>query len=397
MGTLDLIVIGAGAVGSAALRAASEAGARVLGLEQYVPANQRGSSHGHSRIFRHAYFEHPDYVPLLQHATARLESLERESGTHLLHRSGMLLMGGPGCPTVTGAIESAQRWGLPLDALDASAIRGRFPWFDVRGDTRGAFEANAGIVRPEATVRAAVQVALARGAELRTEQRVAAVAEDDTGVSVVTGSGTQRAAGVIIAAGPWAPLLMPELRPLLRVTRVVQAWLEPQDGTDASAMPCWLYDRGPGRRAIYGLAPDPMAASAPHGPPSPSRLPKVGLHGSDVVVDPDRGADPVTRADTDALLAAYRAIAPSLAGRIVESATCLYTMSPDEHFIVGPRPGCRRTFFAAGLSGHGFKLAPAIGDALVDLALLGNTTLPIGFLSPGRFGVRPAADGWIQS
>jgi sarcosine oxidase len=204
---------------------------------------------------------------------------------------------------------------------------------------------------------------------------------------VETPSGTERAAAVIIAAGPWASALMPELRPLLRVTRVVQAWLEPRDGTDASAMPCWLYDRGPGRRAIYGLAPDPLEASPPNGLPSPSRYPKVGLHGSDVLVDPNRGAAPVTTADTDAILAEYGAIAPSLAGRIVESATCLYTMSPDEHFILGPRPGCRRTFFAAGLSGHGFKLAPALGDALADLALLGSTSLPVGFLSPGRFGV----------
>jgi sarcosine oxidase len=383
----DVIVIGAGAVGSAALRAASEAGARVLGVEQYTPANPRGSSHGHSRIFRHAYFEHPDYVPLLQHATARLESLERETGSRLLHRCGMLLMGAPGCPAVTGAIESARRWGLPLDALDAAGIRSRFPWFDVGPDTHGAFEANAGIARPEATVRAAIQFALARGAELRLRQRVDAVVEDDAGVTVVMPSGTERAAVVIIAAGPWASALMPELRPSLRVTRVVQAWLEPRDGTDTSAMPCWLYDRGPGRRAIYGLAPDPMEANPPNGPPSPSRYPKVGLHGSDVLVDPDRGAAPVTTADTDAILAEYGAIAPSLAGRIVESATCLYTMSPDEHFILGPRPGCRRTFFAAGLSGHGFKLAPALGDALADLALLGSTTLPVGFLSPKRFGV----------
>ena len=383
----DVIVIGAGAVGSAALRAATEAGARVLGLEQYTPANPRGSSHGHSRIFRHAYFEHPDYVPLLRHATARLVSLERESGSRLLHRCGMLLMGAPGCPAVTGAIESAQRWGLPLDALDATGIRSRFPWFDVPSDTHGAFEANAGIVRPEATVRAAIQFALARGAELRLEQRVGAVVEDDAGVTVETPSGTERAAAVIIAAGPWASALMPELRPLLKVTRVVQAWLEPRDGTDASAMPCWLYDRGPGRRAIYGLAPDPLEVSSPNGLPSPSRYPKVGLHGSDVLVDPDLGAAPVTTADTDAILAEYGAIAPSLAGRIVESATCLYTMSPDEHFILGPRPGSRRTFFAAGLSGHGFKLAPALGDALADLALLGSTSLPVGFLSPGRFGV----------
>jgi len=385
VGTFDLIVIGAGAVGSAALRAATEAGARVLGLEQYTPANLRGSSHGHSRIFRHAYFEHPDYVPLLRHATARFESLERESGTRLLHRCGMLLMGARATAVVRGSIESARRWGLPLDELDASALRARFPWFAVTDDTIGAFETNAGIVRPEATVHAAVQVALARGAELRTALRVNQVVEDDNGVSVVTDSGSERAATVIIAAGPWAPRLMPEFRPLLKVTRQVQAWVEPQDGTDTSAMPCWLYDRGPGRRAMYGLAPDPSAPGSPDGSPSPSLRPKVAFHGSDVAVDPDRGAAPVTATDTDAILATYRGIAPALAGRMVESATCLYTMSPDEHFILGSRPGCRRTFFAAGLSGHGFKLAPALGDALVDLALRRRTELPVGFLSPDRF------------
>jgi len=384
----DVIVIGAGAVGSAALRAASQSGARALGLEQYTPANLRGSSHGHSRIFRHAYFEHPDYVPLLRHATARHESLERESGTRLLHRCGMLLMGPPDSAVVHGSIESARRWGLPLEALDAAALRTRFPWFAVTNETIGAFEANAGIVGPEATVRAAVQVSLARGAELRTALRVHEIVEDAGGVAVLTDAGVERAATAIIAAGPWAPLLVPELRPLLKVTRQVQAWVAPTPGTETAAMPCWLYDRGPSQPAIYGLAADPSAPGSPVGSPSPSVHPKVAVHGSDVVVDPDLGAAPVTAADTHAILAAYRRVAPPLAGRVVESATCLYTMSPDEHFILGPRPGCRRTFFAAGLSGHGFKLAPALGDALVDLALRGRTELPVGFLSPDRFAGR---------
>lgn len=391
MGTLDLIVIGAGAVGSAALRAAAEAGARVLGLEQHTPANLQGSSHGHSRIFRHAYFEHPDYVPLLRHATARFESLERESAARLLHRCGMLLMGRHDSAVVHGSMDSARRWKLPLDALDAATLRTRFPWFAVTDGSMGAFEANAGIVRPEATVRAAVDVAMARGAKLRTARRVYEFVEDSTGVSIVTDAGTERAAAAIIAAGPWATRLMPELGPLLRVTRQVQAWVAPKHGTDAATMPCWLYDRGPGLPAIYGLAPDPSAPGSPDGSPSPSAHPKVAFHGSDIVVDPDRGAAPVTAADTDAILAGYRGVAPALAGRVVGSATCLYTMSPDEHCILGARPGCRRTFFAAGLSGHGFKLAPALGDALVDLALRGRTELPVGFLSPDRFAAGRAA------
>jgi len=381
----DVIVVGLGAVGSAALRAASEAGARVLGIEQHVPANLHGSSHGHSRIFRHAYFEHPDYVPLLRHATARLELLERASNARLLHRCGMLLMGPPNSQTVLGSLDSARRWGLPVDALDASALRAGFPWFTVTDDTIGAFEANAGVVRPEAVVHASVAVALERGAEVRTASRVRRVVEDATGVSVETDAGTERAAAVILAAGPWAPALMPELAPLLKVTRQVQAWFAPTEGTDASDMPCWLLDRGHERPALYGLAPDPRAPGQPGESSSPSRHPKAAFHGSDRVVDPDRGAAPVDASDTDSIGAAYRQIAPSLAGELVAAATCLYTMSPDEHFIVGTRPGHRRTHFAAGLSGHGFKLAPALGDALAGLALHGRTNLPIGFLSPGRF------------
>lgn len=385
MNNWDLIVVGAGAVGSAALRAASEAGARVLGIEQFAPAHTRGSSHGHSRIFRHAYFEHPDYVPLLRHATARFESLERESGAVLLNRCGMLVAGPDDSATVRDTLASAQRWGLPLEPLDTRALRARFPMFSFGDDAIGAFEANAGIVRPEATVHASLQVALARGAELRTGTRVRCVVEDATGVSVEADQGSERASALIIASGAWTSRLIPELTPLLEVTRQVQAWIAPADGIDASSMPCWLFDRGPGRPAIYGLAPDPTAPASADGSPSPSRHPKVAFHGSDIVADPDLGAAPVETSDVARLLEGYRSIAPGLAGSPVAAATCLYTMSPDGHFLVGTRRGLRRTHFAAGLSGHGFKLAPALGDALVDLALRGRTDLPIGFLSPARF------------
>jgi len=386
----DLIVIGAGAVGSAALRAASEAGARVLAIEQYTPANRRGSSHGHSRIFRHAYFEHPDYVPLLRHSTARFESLERESGASLLHRCGMLVMGPRDSELVRGSLDSARRWELDVEGLDAAALRSRFPWFAVPDDTSGAFEQDAGIVRPEATVRASIRFASTRGAELRTTSRARGVAEDLTGVTVETDDGNERASAAIIAAGPWTSLLLPELAPLLTVTRQVQAWLAPSEGTDASGMPCWLFDRGPQQRAIYGLAPDPLPPGAMPDALAPSRYPKVAFHGSTDAVDPDVGAPPVGEDDVERLRVAYGAVAPALAGPLAAAATCLYTMSPDGHFLVGTRYGCRRTHFAAGLSGHGFKLAPALGDALCDLALRGCTELPVGFLSPRRFATRTA-------
>lgn len=378
MNRWDLVVVGGGAVGSATLRAAAESGARVLGLEQFTPAHARGSSHGHSRIFRHAYFEHPEYVPLLRHATARFESLEVESGQALLHRCGMLVMGTRGSEIVSGSLESSRRWQLQVEELDAVTLRARFPWFATRGDTLGAFEPNAGIVRPEATVNAAIDVACRRGAEFRTQSRVQRVVEVANGVTVETAEGHERATAVVVAAGPWTGSLLPELAPLLKVTRQVQAWFAPTAGTDASAMPCWLFDRGPDRRSIYGLAPDPLARAS---------FPKVGLHGSDDRVDPEVGAHPVNAHDIGRVREALRECAPSLAGPPVEAATCLYTMSPDGNFLVGTRRGCRRTHFAAGLSGHGFKLGPALGDALAAIALEGHTDLPIGFLAPERFAI----------
>jgi sarcosine oxidase len=381
----DLIVVGGGAVGSNVLRAAAESGARALGLEQFTPANTRGSSHGHSRIFRHAYFEHPEYVPLLRHATARFESLEIESGEPLLNRCGMLVMGPPGSETVRGSLASAERWSLDVERLDDATIQRRFPWFDVPAGTIGAFEANAGVVRPGAAVNAALRVAESRGVELRNGIVVRGVIEDATGVTVRTAEGSERASAVVIAAGPWARQLIPELAPLLRVTRQVQAWLAPASGPDPGPMPCWLYDRGPDRLAIYGLAPDPSARTDSDRVPSPARHPKVGLHGSEETADPERGARPVDSNDIELVRDALRSCAPRLAGELVDAATCLYTMSPDGNFIVGSRRGSRRVHFAAGLSGHGFKLGPALGDALAELALQGRTRLPVGFLSPERF------------
>jgi sarcosine oxidase len=189
---------------------------------------------------------------------------------------------------------------------------------------------------------------------------------------------------VIVCAGAWTARLLPELAPLLRVTRQVQAWVAPRAGTDPAGMPCWLLDRGPRQPAVYGLAPDPRAAAAD--PASPSRLPKVALHGSDVLVDPDAGAAPPADRDLARVHRAYSGIAPGLAGEVAAATTCLYTMSPDGNFLLGTRRGSQRTHFAAGLSGHGFKLAPALGDALCELALNGRTRLPVGFLSPDRFG-----------
>lgn len=380
MRTWDVVVIGLGAVGAAAVRALSERGARVLGLELDAPAHMRASSHGHCRIFRHAYFEHADYVPLLRHATKRFESLEREANVALLHRCGVLLLGEPDSTVLRRSHDAARTHGLDVEPLDRTALSRRFPWFALPADAHGLFERDAGLVRPEAAIEAALRTATARGAEIRLATRVRELRASDREVAVATDRGVETARSVVVAAGAWAKQLLPELAPLLRVTRQVQTWVAPRAGVDARALPCWLLDRGEHLPSLYGIPADPLAA-----PSSPARAPKVAFHGLPDEVDPDAGAAPPTANDLEPLRSQYERLAPSLCGAHVDAATCLYTMTPDQDFAVGTSRASANVHFAAGLSGHGFKLSPALGDALADLALAGRTELPISFLSPQRF------------
>ena len=381
MADWDLIIVGAGAVGAAAARRAGEAGARTLVLDLDTPAHARGSSHGHGRIFRHAYFEHPDYVPLLRHATARFASLEREEGVPLLHRCGVLLLGDAQSTVLRRSLAAARQWRLDVEALAPPALARRFPMFGSRGaeGLRGVLEADAGIVRPERAIAAALAAAQRRGVRVRLGTRVLDLEETGPVVAVHTDGGNFTAERVIVAAGAWAPQLLPRFRQLLRVTRQVQAWVAPVQGHALAGMPCWLLDRGTAAPAIYGLAPDPLGGD------TVAAFPKVAFHGSEILVDPDRGASPPGALDLDPLLEVYRGVAPGLAGQIIAASTCLYTMSPDGDFLVGTTGPNSRLHFAAGLSGHGFKLSPTLGDALVERALFGKTEHPIGFLSPGRF------------
>jgi sarcosine oxidase len=383
MNVWDVIVIGVGAVGSFALREASRRGARALGLELAEPAHARGSSHGHCRIFRHAYFEHPDYVPLLRYATRGFEELERERSVQLLHRCGVLLLGKRDSMILSRSLLAARTHGLPVADLDARDVAQRFPWFASPLAERGVLEQDAGLVRPELAIAAAVASARSAGAEVRLCTRAITLRADAHGVEVATENGTERARSVVVAAGAWAAKLLPELRPHLTVTRQVQTWVAPQPGGSQDGMPCWLLDLGDDARSLYGIPADPLADAQ-----SPARFPKVAWHGSNDVVDPDVGAMPPSEHDTGPLLAAYARAAAPLAGRIQDAATCLYTMSTDGDFLVGRSRESERIHFAAGLSGHGFKLAPALGRALCDLALIGHTELPIGFLSPDRFATR---------
>jgi sarcosine oxidase len=374
----DAVVVGLGAMGACALAELARRGKRVLGIDRFAPPHERGSSHGGSRVIRLSYFEHPDYVPLLRRAYDGFDRLSKDSGVALRYETG-LVMGGPtGNRVAAGMLRSAREHDLVVEAIDGAELVRRHPQFSVPADWEIVCEQKGGFVRPEATIRAALEAARKAGATIELNAPIDAWRADGDGVWLRTARGTSEARSLVLSAGAWMGGILGGGVAKLRPTRETIVWLD--DAADplwqSSKMPVWLFERGGGPE-IYGVPAFPDMGE-PRGM-------KVGLHCRGDEVDPDEAfgvADGAVVAET---MSAVRERIPSAQGRAcVNAKNCLYTMSPDSNFIVGLHPAHANVAIACGFSGHGFKFAPAIGEALADLATEGKTPLPIGFLRPGR-------------
>jgi sarcosine oxidase len=376
--TYDVIVLGLGGMGSAAAYHLAARGRRVLGLERYGPAHDRGSSHGGSRIIRQAYFEGVDYVPLVLRAYELWQRLDRDSGRQLLRITGGLMLGREQSAVVRGSLESARQHGLDHEMLDAATIRRRFPPFQPGPDTVALYEAQAGIVFPEASVAAHLERAAALGAELHFEEPVAnwePVASDGA-VAVTTTSGRYEAGRLVIAPGAWAPELLRDLGLPLVVERQVQYWLKPHGGIEPflpERFPIFIWDdeQGPG---LYGFP----AIDGPDGGV------KIALHHGGVACTPQTIDREVHAEEIGRLQERIATQIPDLNGQLLRAVTCMYTNTPDEHFIVGLHPRHAHVALACGFSGHGYKFASVVGEILADLATEGATSHPIQLLDPTR-------------
>ena len=368
----DVIVIGLGAMGSAAARSLAGRGARVLGLEQFVPAHALGASHGGSRIIRMAYYEDPSYVPLLRTTFDRWARLERESGQRLVNRCGALFIGPRDGEVYGGTLRAARQHRLDHEVLDGAEIRRRYPVLAPDDSPYAVHEDVAGIVAPEAGVQAHLDVAERAGAELRFETPARSWSADGDGVVVRTSTGSHRAARLILTPGGWASGLLglPDLP--LRVERRLQLWFEPLDQHAAfAALPVWMWERLDGL-VFYGL---PMRDGAA----------KVAIHNRGGPCHPDTVERSIDPAEVAQMRDVLRDSVPDLAeGRLVRASACTYTLTPDHHFVVGAHPEQPSVTIACGFSGHGFKFAPVIGEVLADLALDGHTNHPVGLFDPTR-------------
>lgn len=377
----DVIVLGLGGMGSAAAANLAGRGLRVLGLERHTPAHALGASHGGSRVTRQSYFEDPAYVPLLLRAYDLWEALERETGADLLHLTGGLFFGDPSSTVVRGSLRSAREWDLPHDELDAAEIARRFPTMEPEADAVGLYEERAGFVRPEATVRAHLGLAARRGADLRFEDPATAwEAHDDGTVTVRTAGETHRADHLLVCPGAWAPDLLPDLALPLRVTRQVMWWFAPTVGAaafDEAHHPVYVHEDAAGLQ-VYGFPAHDDPADGVKVAYFRSGLPTA-------VAELDRTLLP---GEEEAFRRDVAAVVPGLPGALLQAKVCMYTNTPDEHFVIarggGEQAFAEQVTVACGFSGHGFKFVPVIGEILGDLVAEGATAHPIGLFDPRR-------------
>ena len=387
--TYDAIVVGCGAVGSATALQLARRGASVLALDRFAPGHDRGSSHGETRIIRLAYAEHPDYVPHLRRAYELWAELEREHGAQLYYETGLLEVGPRDGAFLRSIRASAREHGLALEELAREEVERRFPLFALDPGHAAVFEQRAGYLLVEACVRALAAAAARAGAELRTGVAVTGWTAHEHGVEVTLEAGgtteALTARRLVITAGAWASELLADLGLPLHVLRKPVFWLGPS-GPRSGASLTFIYDTDWG--SFYGF------------PSLDGESMKVAEHSGG-----ERVADPLTvdrsmRHDDLARVEAFRARhLPSVDGEVRRHDVCMYTMTPDEHFIVDRHPRHANVVFAAGLSGHGFKFAPVLGEVLADLALEGHTELPAAFLGLGREGLTAGAavrSGWRE-
>lgn len=374
----DVIVAGVGTMGAAACYHLAKRGLSVLGLEQFDIPHGRGSHHGHSRMIRQSYFEHPDYVPLLKRAYELWEELERESGLDVIEITGGLYLGSPGATILAGSRLAAETHGLPHDRLDRAGLAERFPAFQIPDHFEGFYEERAGYVVPERAMEAHVKLALAEGAVLKAREGVNDWEADGKGIRVRAGTCEYLADRLLLTAGAWTGRCLGSLEIELVATRQLLAWFQPREPKlfERGSFPCWFIESD----SPYGHYGFPLQAEQPGL--------KIALHRPGEPIDPDQlpavqsAPDP---SEIDALRATLATFLPGGAGPLLETRSCLYTNSVDGHFIVDQHPEVPAVTLACGFSGHGFKFATVMGEILADLAEAGKTDHPIDFLRLRRF------------
>jgi sarcosine oxidase len=372
----DAIVIGQGAMGSATTYHLARRGVRTLGLEQFDIPHEKGSSHGINRIIRLAYWEHPSYVPLLRRSYELWRDLENISGERLLVITGGIDAGAESSDTVRGSLLSCELHHLPHETLDAAELHKRYPGYRFPRDLMAVYQPDGGFVLSERAIVAHVAAAQALGAEVRAREPVLSWEPNGSGVRVRTPRGTYEGQRLVITAGPWAAKLVPELARTAVPERQVLIWAQPlrPEYFRLGAFPVFNMEAPEGR--FYGF---PV-----YGIPG-FKLGKY--HHLRERTDPDLVDREIHAEDEEVLREGIRRYFPDADGPTMAMKTCLFTNSPDEHFILDAHPQLSQVCIAAGFSGHGYKFASVVGEIMADLTMDGGSRLDLSLFRLRRFAV----------
>ena len=371
----DAIVIGLGATGGAALYHLAKGGSRVLGLDRFQPPHNRGSSHGHTRIYRQAYYEAPEYVPLAVRALELWHQLEADTYRRLFRKTGALTVAREDNALLVGAQTSAQQHGIAHEILSRAETLKRFPAFMPPRETISLFEPTAGVLFADLCVETHLEVAKLAGAAMHLDEAVTSIDQRaDGSVVVKTAKATYGAARVVVAAGAWTPRLL-NLEHAFRVTRETVHWFNSVSPSALAAhCPVSLMALDDGR--MFYSIPDFGDGF------------KAGLHHSGRTGDAHAAPESVNAEDAAAVAEVVAQCVPVAAGPIRASVPCFYTTTADQHFAIGPLPWSPGIVLAAACSGHGFKFAPAIGEAVAQMVRGQPTALPMDVFNVSRLGTQ---------
>ncbi len=375
----DVAVVGLGAMGSAAAWQLARRGQRVIGFDRFRPPHLFGSSHGDSRGIREAYYEDPSYVPLVRRAYELWDELANAVGKPIFRQTGALSLGAQNADLVQGVIASAREHDIPIEHLDAADLRRRYPGILVSDDLVGVFEQRAGMLDIDAALNGQLDQAAAHGADLRFNEPVDRwlpldLNDLESPVTLRTNRGEYQAERMLIASGAWNAGLLGKLDLPLTITRQLMYWFQPRANRAAfelGAIPFWMWERSQSETA-YGF-------------PNLGNGFKLGLHQPLDQVEPSGYSREITETDERIIREFLAQTFPDAAGTLLRAETCLYTHTPDHHFLIDIHPKRPNIVLASPCSGHGFKFAPAIGEALADLSMYRKTRHDLGLFRLDRF------------
>lgn len=383
----DVIVIGLGAMGSAATYQLARSGARVLGIDRYKPPHAYGSTHGDTRITRLAIGEGAEYVPLVMRSHELWREIEREVGYELLNQCGGLIMSTHSDQQKHGTadflyqtIEIAEQYRINHEKLTAAQMKSRFPELNLAGAEDGYYEPEAGFLRPEKCLQANLELTEKYGGNVHFGERAVSFEANNDFVQVWTDRATYTAEKLVISVGPWINDLIDNYTDIFKIYRQVLYWFDLKDQASYatySKLPVFIWEFGGGHdNFIYGF---PAIDGATGGL-------KVASEDYTVENAPDQAKREVTADEIDNMYERYiKDRLPGLSRNCIRAASCLYTVTPDHRFVIDRHPHHDNIIIASPCSGHGFKHSAAIGEVLAQLTMTGKSDIDISAFALSRF------------